>query len=128
MKKVIWWICAVIALIGGIQKTNVPMKSQNLDSAYKTAQPFCDDQPIPMHTHIRTGGGLAITGASVTLTLVGTSTPAYSGSTDSNGDCNFSAVNQGNYHYKVSATGYTDKTADLGLHVETTRTDTLLIP
>lgn len=123
MKQVIWWLCSIV-LIGGIQKANLT-QPQNNNAMTEISKTFCDDEPIAMHSHIKTGGGIAISGATVTLTLQGASLPSYSGTTDSNGDCTFSTVNQGNYHYKVSATGYLDKTANLSLTVDTNRTDTL---
>jgi hypothetical protein len=79
-----------------------------------------------MHSHVHTSGGIAIPGATVTLTLQGTTTPQYTGTTDAYGDHTFDSVAQGNYHYKITASGYNDKTVNLSLHVNTDRTDTLI--
>jgi len=128
MKTVIWWICTIIMVVGGLEQSNLFTPTQNKNSANRIVLSIGDNEPIAVHGHVQNIGGTAISGASVTLTLVGTSTPAYSGTTDGSGNYTFSSVEQGDYHYKVSKTGYYDKTADLSLHVETFRTDTLIAP
>ncbi len=113
-------------LIGGFQKSNTHVKSQGVDLASQIVKPFCDDEPIVMHAHVRApGGGSGVSGANVSLTLAGTSLPQYSGTTDGSGDFTFDSVVQGTYHYKIVATGYVTKTANLSLHANTDRTDTL---
>jgi hypothetical protein len=126
MKTVIWVAYAIIIMVAGINHDNKSVMKEDPSAACRIVQPFCDDLPVPVHSHVHNSGGTPISGASVTLTLQGTSTPQYSGTTNSSGDCNFSSVNQGNYTYKVSATGYQEKTANLSLHVETYRDDTLV--
>ena len=125
MKKIISVIFAITLAFLGMQN-NMHIPSGNLNSAGKFLHSFCDDEPIVMRSHVRTSGGLAISSASLTLTPSGTSTPKYSGTTDSNGNYTFDAVTQGDYQYQITASGYYTKTVSLGLHADTDRTDTLI--
>src|SRR4051794_13099342 len=114
MKKIIWLFLSVIIMIGGIQTNTPTFNTQGVGAAGKIAKSLGDDDPIVIHSHVHTSGGIAISGASVSMKLSGTSIPQYSGSTDSNGDCTFSTVAPGTYQYKVSKTGYYDKIVTLG--------------
>jgi hypothetical protein len=126
MKNIMKFIYAIGLMIGAVSTFNTNVQFVNSNSAGKFLHPFCEDLPIVMHSHVKTMAGTPISGASVALKLDGTSTPQYTGTTDSNGDYTFDSVAQGSYHYKVGATGYYDKIVALSLHVNTDRTDSLI--
>ena len=124
MKKIVSVIFAITLAFAGMQSnTDIAGK---ISKANQVVKPLCDDEPIVMRSHVRNSGGFPISGATVSLKLVGTDEPQYSGTTDSNGDYTFDEVVQGNYHYKITASGYYTKNVSLGLHVNTERTDTLI--
>lgn len=85
-----------------------------------------DDEYVNLFAHIKRPNGLPYQGASVTLTAFGQSTPAFSGTSDSNGDVTFDGVPAGSYRYKVTASGYQDIEKELTLTTNTSRTDTLV--
>lgn len=124
MKQIISAIIAIAITIVGVQ-TNMQSVYGN-GKAGGIGKPLCEDEPIVMHTHVKNSGGYPVSGAAVSLKLVGTSNPQYSGTTDSNGDFTFSMVAQGGYQYKISASGYVIKNIPLNLTTNIERTDTLV--
>jgi hypothetical protein len=126
MKKIISVIFAIAVAFFGIQDNT--QLNGTLGKAGKLGKSFSEDEPIIMHSRVRTTAGLPISGATVSLRLNGTSNPQYSGTTNSSGEYTFDSVAQGGYHYKITATGYTTKNVGLTLTTNITRTDTLIVP
>ncbi len=124
MRKIMSFAIAVVLAASGMfcnsSSTNVAGK------AGKFVKSFCDDEPITLTSRVRTSGGFPISGATVSLTPSGTSTPLFTGVTDSNGQHIFDSVPQGGYHYKIVATDYYTKNVNLTFNVNTTRIDTLI--
>lgn len=125
MYKIISFLAALIIAFTGIQQP-VHTAGGIAKKGGTFAKSLGDDDPIVMRSHVRTGGGLPIAGASVTLTATGTSLPQYSGLTDSSGDFTWDQVAQGNYSYRISKNGYQNKSVNLSLTSNTERTDTLV--
>lgn len=127
MKFIILMICGIITTLGGVSTTNNTEKQAKAAATIVSSivKPFFDDDPVPMHSRVVRGTGGGIANAGVVLTKVGFSTPAYSQTTDSHGDCTFSAVAPATYQLKIAATGYVTKIDTIALSVETSRTDTL---
>lgn len=95
--------------------------------ARQMIQPCVDEEPIIMRSRVKTTGGAALAGVTVSLTKPGMSTPAYSGFSDENGECVFDSVAVGQYRFTLAKTGYQTKNVDLNLTINTNRTDTLLV-
>lgn len=126
MKKIISVIFAIAVAFFGMQDNT--QLNGTLGKASQLGKSFCEDEPIIMHSRVRTTAGLPIAGATVSLRLNGTSNPQYSGTTNSSGEYTFDSVAQGVYHYKITATGYDTKNVGLTLTANITRTDTLIAP
>lgn len=125
MKKIISVIFAIaVAFLGMQNNTQLPGGFENTTA--KICKSFSEDEPIIMHSRVRTTGGFPVAGATVSLKLVGTSTPQYSGTTNSSGEFTFDSVVQGNYQYKIESPDYYTKNVNLGLTTNLTRTDTLI--
>lgn len=130
-------ICIIAAIFSGVLTTSVQLseRAENMVKLSETTvaapaeaivPPCPDDEPILMRTRVKDTDGGAISGVYVTLTKPGLSTPSYSGTTDSNGDCQFNSVIVGPYTLGLSKTGYIPKSIGLNLTVNTYRNDTLL--
>lgn len=113
-----------VAFLGMQDNTQLPNGFEKATT--KICKSFSEDEPIIMLSRVRTSGGYPISGATVSLKLVGTSTPQYSGTTNSSGEFTFDSVAQGNYQYKIEATDYYTKNVNLNLTANLTRTDTLI--
>jgi hypothetical protein len=124
VKKIISAIIAIAIAFFGMQENT--QLNGGLEKAGKFGKCFSEDEPIIMHSRVRTPAGLPIAGATVSLKLIGTSIPQYSGTTNSSGNYTFDSVAQGNYQYKIEATDYYTKYVGLNLTANLTRTDTLI--
>lgn len=109
-----------------------PTENTNAENVFAGTDNFLqlvdedDDEPIIMNCHIKRPNGTALQGADISLTPFGSSTPRYTATTNVNGDVTFDQVIQGNYRYKVVASGYQTLEVEVNLTVNTNRTDTLV--
>jgi hypothetical protein len=124
VKKIISVIFAIAVAFFGMQDNT--QLTGGLEKAGKIGKSFTEDEPIIMHSRVRTTAGAPIAGATVSLKLVGTSIPQYSGTTNSSGEYTFDSVAQGSYQYKIEAVDYYTKNVSLTLNANLTRTDTLI--
>ncbi|HTF04387.1 MAG TPA: carboxypeptidase-like regulatory domain-containing protein [Bacteroidia bacterium] len=129
MNFILYAICGVALMLSGITSTNNNNNnvSDAMSAASKQVLTICEDDPIIMRGHVRTGAGQAIVGASVGLVKPGQTLPTYSTTSDSQGDYTLLPI-PGSYTLKISATGYLPKSVPVVFTVDTERTDTLIAP
>ena len=111
------------------QKENITVSSGSTSSVSQGDAPVSlrsDEDPVAMRGHVRTTGGLAISGAGVTLTPSGQSIPSNSTTTDTDGYWDIDSIKQGSYQLQISASGYITKTVNLTLQANMARIDTLI--
>lgn len=127
MKLIILMICGILTTLGGVSTTSNAEKQAKAAATIvgSIVKPFFDEDPVPMHSRVVRGNGGGIANAGVVLTKVGFTTPAYSATTDSSGNCTISSVAPATYQLKIGATGYITKIDTISIAVETSRTDTL---